>query len=57
MKTAKKTTKKAAAVKPKARNYNVNIEYVNEIADESIATIMALRSLIGQLVTQLEKSK
>jgi hypothetical protein len=57
MKTAKKTTKKAAAVKPKARNYNVNTEYVNQIADESIATIMALRGLINQLVAQLEKSK
>ena len=57
MKTAKKTTKKAAAVKPKARNYNVNLEYVNKIADESIATIMALRGLINQLVAQLEKSK
>jgi hypothetical protein len=57
MKTAKKTTKKAAAVKPKARNYNVNLEYVNQIADESIATIMALRGLINQLVAQLEKSK
>jgi hypothetical protein len=56
MKTAK-TTKKAAAVKPKTRNYNVNLEYVNQIADESIATIMALRSLINQLVAQQDKSK
>jgi hypothetical protein len=57
MKTTKKPKAKAAAVKPKARNYNVNLEYVNKIADESIATIMALRGLINQLVAQLEKSK
>jgi len=57
MKTTKKPKAKATAVKPKTRNYNVNIEYVNQIADESIATIMALRSLIGQLVAQQEKSK
>jgi hypothetical protein len=57
MKTAKKPKAKATAVKPKARHYNVNIEYVNEIADESIATIMALRSLIGQLVAQAEDRK
>jgi hypothetical protein len=56
MKTTKKPKAKATAVKP-PRQYNVNIEYVNQIADESIATIMALRSLIGQLVAQQEKSK
>jgi hypothetical protein len=56
MKTTKKPKAKATAVKP-PRNYNVNTEYVNQIADESIATIMALRGLINQLVAQLEKSK
>jgi hypothetical protein len=56
MKTTKKPKAKATAVKP-PRQYNVNIEYVNQIADESIATIMAFRSLIGRLVAQQEKSK
>ncbi len=55
MKTAK-TTKKAAAVKPKT-NLNVNIDYVNEICDEAIATIMAMRALIGQLAAQVEDRK
>jgi hypothetical protein len=55
MKTTKKPKAKAPAVK--VRNYNVNLEYVNQIADESIATIMALRSLINQLVAQQDKSK
>jgi hypothetical protein len=52
MKPAKKTTKKAAAVKPKT---NVNVEYLEQIADESIATIMALRALVRQLATELEE--
>ena len=52
MKPAKKTTKKAAAVKPKT---NINVEYVEAIADESIATIMALRALVRQLATELEE--
>jgi hypothetical protein len=52
MKTAK-TTKKAAAVKPKT-NLNVNVDYVNEICDEAIATLMALRSLVAQLAAQQE---
>ncbi len=53
MKPAKKTTKKAAAVKPKTTN--INVEYVEQIADESIATIMALRALVRQLATELEE--
>jgi hypothetical protein len=57
MKTAKKNTKKAAAVKPKTRQYNVNLAYVEQIADESIATIMALRGLVAQLAAQLEDRK
>ena len=56
MKT-RKSTKKAAAVKPKTSNLNVNVEYVEEIADEAIATIMALRALVRQLATELEDRK
>ena len=55
MKTAK-TTKKAAAVKPKT-TLNVNVEYLEQIADEAIATIMAMRALIGQLAAQVEDRK
>ena len=51
-----KTTKKAAAVKPKTI-HNVNIEYVEAIADESIATIMALRALVRQLATELKEAR
>jgi hypothetical protein len=51
-----KTTKKAAAVKPKT-NLNVNVEYVEAIADESIATIMALRDLVRLLADRLEARK
>jgi hypothetical protein len=54
MKPAKKTTKKAAAVKPKT---NINVEYVEAIADESIATIMALRALVRQLAIELEEAR
>lgn len=54
MKPAKKTTKKAAAVKPKTRTLNVNVEYVNEICDEAIATLMALRALVAGLAAQQE---
>jgi hypothetical protein len=52
MKKPKTTKKKAAAVKPKT---NVNVEYVEEIADESIATIMALRSLVRLLAEELKE--
>ncbi len=50
-----KTTKKAAAVKPKTRTLNVNIDAVFEMADESIATIMALRALVATLANELEE--
>jgi hypothetical protein len=47
MKPAKSTKKKASARKaPKATNLNVNVEYVEAIADESIATTMAMRGLV-----------
>ena len=57
MKTAKSTKKKAAAVKPKTRTLNVNIDYLEQIADEAISTIMALRALVVQLANQLEDRK
>jgi hypothetical protein len=50
-----KTTKKAAAVKPKTAN--IDIEYVEQIADESIATIMALRSLVRLLADELKEAR
>lgn len=56
MKPAKSKTKKAAAVKPKT-NLNVNVEYLEQIADESIATIMALRALVRQLAIELEEAR
>jgi hypothetical protein len=57
MKPAKSTKKKAAAVKPKTSNLNVNVEYLEQIADESIATIMALRALVRQLATELQEAR
>jgi hypothetical protein len=56
MKT-KKTTSKAPAVKAKTNYLNVNVAYVQEIADEAIATIMALRALVEQLAAEKEKRK
>jgi hypothetical protein len=52
----KTTTRKAAAVKPKTI-HNINVEYVEAIADESIATIMALRGLVRQLADELEEAR
>jgi hypothetical protein len=57
MKPAKKTTRKPAAVKPETRNIKVNVEYLEQIADEAIATVMALRALVVQLANQLEARK
>ena len=58
MKPAKGTKKKASARKaPKPSNLNVNVEYLEQIADESIATIMALRALVRQLATELEEAR
>jgi len=56
MKKPKTTKKKAAAVKPKTI-HNVNVEYVEEIADESIATIMALRGLVRLLAEELKEAR
>jgi hypothetical protein len=52
-----KSTKKASAPKAPKTVYNVNVEYVEEIADESIATIMALRALVRQLATELQEAR
>jgi hypothetical protein len=57
MKPAKSTKKKASAPKAPKTVYNVNVEYVEQIADESIATIMALRALVRQLATELEEAR
>lgn len=53
MKPAKSTKKKAAAVQPKTKPLNVNLAYVDEIADESIATMMALRALIHRQADEI----
>jgi hypothetical protein len=54
MKPAKGTTKKASVRKAPKTNLNVNVEYVNEMCDEAIATIMALRALVATLVVDKE---
>lgn len=54
----KTTTKKASARKaPKTKTINVNVDYVCELADESIATIMALRALVCTLAAELEEAR
>jgi hypothetical protein len=50
-----KSTKKASALKAPKTNLQVNVEYVNQIADEAISTIMALRALVGQLAMKIEE--
>lgn len=58
MKPAKGTKKKASARKAPKTNYlNVNVAYVQEIADEAVATIMALRALVEQLAAEKERRK
>ena len=57
MKPAKSKTKKASAKAPKTRTLNVNIDAVFEMADESIATIMALRALVATLANELEEAR
>jgi len=51
MQTAKSSKKKASAKAPKP---NVNLEVVNEMCDEAMATIMALRALVATLAAQQE---
>jgi hypothetical protein len=57
MKPAKGTKKASARKAPKATTLNVNVEYLEQIADESIATIMALRALVRQLAIELEEAR
>jgi hypothetical protein len=57
MKPAKSTKKKASARKAPKTTLNVNVEYVEAIADESIATIMALRALVRKLATELQEAR
>jgi len=57
MKPAKSTKKKASARKAPKTTLNVNVEYVEAIADESIATIMALRALVRQLANELKEAR
>lgn len=59
MKPAKRTTKKVTKAPAAAKNseINVNVEYVERIADEAISTIMALRGLVRVLVAELEDRK
>jgi archaellum component FlaD/FlaE len=56
MKTKKPTTKKPAT-KPKATTHSINIEFIEQIADEAIATVMALRALVRQLATELKEAR
>jgi len=52
MKTAKRTRKKVAKAPAAAKQLNVNLDYVDQIFDESIATMMAMRALIHELVAE-----
>jgi hypothetical protein len=52
-----KSTKTASAPKAPKTNLNVNVEYVEQIADESIATIMAMRTLVRQLANALQEAR
>lgn len=53
MKTAKRTHKKVAQATAAAKELNVNLAYVDEIADDSIATFMALRALIHTMADEI----
>ena len=53
MKTAK-GTKKASARKAPKTNIEVNVEYLEQIADDAISTIMVLRALVAQLAMRQE---
>ena len=55
MKPAKSTKKASARKAPKTNYLSVNVEYVQQIADEAIATLMALRALVEQLAAEKEK--
>ena len=55
MKPAKTTKKKASAKAPKTTT--ANLEFVQEICDEAIATIMALNALVRTLSDEKEDRK
>jgi len=57
MKPAKGTKKKASARKAPKTTVTANLDYVNQIADEAIATIMALRAVIATLADEKEGRK
>ena len=57
MKPAKRTKKASVRKAPKTSNLNVNVEYLEQIADEAISTIMVLRALVAQLAMKLEDRK
>jgi hypothetical protein len=57
MKPAKSTKKASAPKAPKTSNLNVNVEYLEQIADEAISTVMVLRALVAQLAIQLEEAR
>ena len=55
MKPAKRTTKKVVKAPAAAKNITgVDLEYVNEVIDDAVSTMMAMRALIGILVEKLE---
>ncbi len=55
MKPAKSTKKASTRKAPKATNLQVNVEYLEQIADEAISTIMVLRALVAQLAMKQEE--
>ena len=59
MKPAKRTPKKVAKAPAEAKNstLNVNMPYVDQIFDDSIATMLAMRALIRELVAEKEARK
>ena len=57
MKPAKGTKKKASARKAPKTTVTANLDYVQEICDEAIATIMALNALIRSLANEKEAKK
>ena len=57
MKTTKTTKKKASARKAPKTSVTANLDYVNQIADEAIATIMAMRAVITTLADEKEARK
>jgi hypothetical protein len=57
MKPAKKTTKKAPAVKAKTQPVTVDISAVDKLSEDAITTILAQRLLIHTLCDALEEAQ